>query len=100
SFRSHVDAQKIKENALAARQLLTLRREAGELIEIERAETVYFDLARQQRDAWITWPTRVGPMIAADLGVDTARVIEVLTVHVQEQLEAIGEPEPDFTETD
>jgi hypothetical protein len=97
-FRPQVDAQKIKENALAARQLLNLRRDSGELIEIERASTLFFELARQQRDAWLTWPTRIGPMVAADLGVDTAKVVETLTAHVQEQLEAIGEPGPDFTE--
>jgi len=97
-FRTQVDAQKIKENALAARQLLNLRRDSGELIEIERASTLFFELARQQRDAWLTWPTRIGPMVAADLGVDTAKVVETLTAHVQEQLEAIGEPEPDFNE--
>ena len=96
TFRSQVDAQKIKENALAARQLLSLRKDAGELIEIEQASVQFFELARQQRDAWLTWPTRIGPMLAADLGVDTARTIEALTNYVQEQLEAIGEPEPDF----
>ena len=96
TFRSQVDAQKIKENALAARQLLSLRKDAGELIEIEQASIQFFELARQQRDAWLTWPTRIGPMLAADLGVDTARTIEALTNYVQEQLEAIGEPEPDF----
>jgi len=97
-FRTQVDAQKIKENALAARQLLNLRRDSGELIEIERASTLFFELTRQQRDAWLTWPTRIGPMVAADLGVDTAKVVETLTTYVQEQLEAIGEPEPDLNE--
>lgn len=99
-YTSQVNAQRIKENALAARQLLSLRRDAGELIEIERAGKVYFKLARQQRDSWITWPVKIGPLLAADLGVETARVVEALNVYVQEQLEALGEPEPDFSEGD
>ncbi|WCT78657.1 hypothetical protein [Novosphingobium humi] len=99
-YTSQVNAQRIKENALAARQLLSLRRDAGELIEIERAGKVFFKLARQQRDSWITWPVKIGPLLAADLGVETARVVEALNVYVQEQLEALGEPEPDFSEGD
>lgn len=99
-YTSQVNAQRIKENALAARQLLSLRRDAGELIEIERAGKVFFKLARQQRDSWITWPVKIGPLLAADLGIETARVVEALNVYVQEQLEALGEPEPDFSEGD
>jgi hypothetical protein len=78
--------------------LLNLRKDAGELIEIERAGEVWFELTRQQRDTWITWPVKIGPLLAAELGVETARVVEALTNHVQEQLEAIGAPEPDYTE--
>jgi hypothetical protein len=97
-FTSQVNAQRIKENALAARQLLNLRKDAGELVEIQRAIEIFFDMTRKQRDTWITWPVKIGPLLAAELGVETTRVVEALTNHVQEQLEAIGEPEPDFTE--
>jgi hypothetical protein len=96
-FTTQTNAARIKENALAARQLLSLRRDAGELIEIERAGQLFFDLARQQRDSWITWPVRIGPLLAADLGLETAPVVEALTAYVQEQLETLGEPQPDFT---
>ena len=99
-YTSQVNAQRIKENALAARQLLGLRRDAGELIEIEQAGKIFFKLARLQRDTWITWPVKIGPFLAADLGLEAARVVEALTVYVQEQLEALGEPEPDFSEGD
>ena len=98
NYRSQVDAQRIKENVLAARHLMTLRQQAGELIEVERAAAQFFTLAREARDAWITWPARVGPLIAADLGVDVAVVVEALNRYVQEQLERIGEKEPDFDE--
>ncbi|KUR80769.1 hypothetical protein [Novosphingobium sp. FSW06-99] len=97
-YRSQVDAQRIKENVLAARHLMNLRKEAGELIEVDRAAAQFFKLAREARDAWMTWPARVGPLLAADLGADTAAVVEALNRYVQEQLERIGEKEPDFDE--
>jgi hypothetical protein len=97
-YTTQSNAQRIKENALAARQLLNLRKDAGELIEIERAGEIWFELSRQQRDSWITWPVKIGPLLAAELGVETTRLVEALTNHVQEQLEAIGGPEPDYTE--
>lgn len=97
-YHSQVDAQKIKENILAARHLMSLRKEAGELIEVERASLQFFQLARQARDAWMTWPTRIGPMLAADLGVETPALVEALNRYVQEQLERIGEKEPNFDE--
>jgi hypothetical protein len=96
-FTTQVNADRIKANALAARQLLSLRRDAGELIEIERAGQIFFDLTRAERDSWITWPVRIGPLLAADLGLETATVVEALTNYVQEQLETLGQPEPDFT---
>jgi hypothetical protein len=32
------------------------------------AEEVLFNAFRQQRDAWLNWPSRVAPLMAADLG--------------------------------
>jgi len=98
NYLSQVDAQRIKENVLAARHLMSLRKEAGELVDVERAGKQFFKLARDARDAWITWPARIGPMLAADLQVDIAVVVEALNRYVQEQLERIGEKEPDFNE--
>lgn len=96
-FKLTGEAERIKENALAAKQLLAARREAGDVIDIEVAEAVLFDAARSNRDAWMNFPSRVGPLIAADLGIETDRVVEVLTAHVQQQLEDLGEPDPDFS---
>jgi hypothetical protein len=53
----------------AARQLLNLRKDAGELVEIQRAIEIFFDMTRKQRDTWITWPVKIGPLLAAELGV-------------------------------
>ena len=90
-------AERVKENALAAKHLLAARRDAGHLVEIEQAEDVLFEIQRAQRDAWMNFPTRVGPVLAAELGMDADKVVEALTVHVHQQLDDLGEPEADFT---
>lgn len=95
-FRTTGAAERVKENALAVRRLLDARREAGDVVDIEVAEAVLFEQARAIRDAWINWPSRVGPMIAAELGVQPDPVVEALTKYVQQQLDDLGEPDADF----
>ena len=50
-----------------------------------------FRLARQLRDAWATWPSRVAALIAADLGVSTAAVQASLESHVRAHLDELGD---------
>jgi hypothetical protein len=95
-FRLTGDAEQVKENALAAKHLLAARKEAGNLVDIEEAQAVLFEESRAARDAWIGFPTRIGPLLAADLGVEADRVVEALTAHVQQQLEQLGEPQGAF----
>lgn len=95
-FASISQAERIKENGLAAKHLIAARKEAGSLVEVDRAEAIFFEAARSWRDAWMGFPTRIGPMLAADLGLDTDKVVEALTIHVQQQLEQLGEPEGSF----
>lgn len=99
-FASHGQAERIKENALAFKHLLAARRAAGALVEIDTAEAVLFETFRASRDAWLNWPTRVAPLLAADLGLEADRVTEVLTLHVHQHLAELGEPEADFAESD
>lgn len=98
-YRDTGTAEKIKENALAAKHLLAVRKEANNLIEVERAEAIFFEMARADRDAWMNFPTRIGPLLAADLDLPVDRVVEALTAHVQQQLEQLGEPEPELVTT-
>ncbi len=95
-FHSIVGAERIKENALAAKHLLAARRDAGDVVDLEVAEAVLFEQARQFRDAWMNWPVRVGPLIAAELGVPADPVVEALNTHVQQLLNDLGEPDADF----
>lgn len=95
-FVSLVEAERVKENGIALKHMLDARRKAGELVDIETARTVLFETARAARDAWLSWPSRVGPLIAAQLGLQPEPVIEALTAHVHQQLADLGEPEDDF----
>lgn len=89
-------AERIKENALAAKHLLAARRAAGHLVEMETAKNVLFETQRSQRDAWVNFPTRIGPLLAAELELEPDKVVEALTVYVHQQLDDLGDPEADF----
>lgn len=99
-FRTTGAAERVKENALAVRRLLDARREAGDVVDIEVAEAVLFEQARAIRDAWVNWPSRVGPLIAAELGVSPDPVLEALNKYVQQQLQDLGEPDADWAGAD
>jgi len=87
-----ITAQTIKENGLAAIRMIEARKRAGEVVEMADAEAVFFDVFRQHRDAWLNFPSRVGPLLAADLGLAPDRVVEALTVHVHQHLNDLGQP--------
>ncbi|WP_439597979.1 hypothetical protein [Falsiroseomonas sp.] len=90
-------SEKVKAAAAALKGMVAARKAAGAVIDIELAEQVLFNCARAARDAWLNWPARVGPLLAADLNLEADRVSEALTRYVHEQLEELGEPEADFT---
>lgn len=96
NFRGTMQAERVKENALAAKHLLAARKQADGLVDLETAEAVLFEQARMFRDAWMNWPVRVGPLIAAELGVAVEPVVEALSKHVQQTLNDLGEPDADF----
>lgn len=95
-YSSQSEAERVKENALAGVRALELQVKAGSLVEMETAEMALFEGARSVRDAWLNWPSRVGPMMAADLGLPPDKVVEVLTKYVHEQLADLGEPQAEF----
>lgn len=95
-IKSLADAATVKENALALKHTLTALLLNRSVIDIGLAEAEFFEAFRSSRDAWLGFPSRVGPLIAADLGIETDRIVEVLTTHVHQQLSDLGEPEVDF----
>ncbi len=87
------EARRVKENYLALLTKLDFQQKDGQLIEMAAAEEVLFNAFRQQRDAWLNWPSRAAPLMAADLGVPADRMTEVLIEHVHKHISVLGEPE-------
>jgi hypothetical protein len=75
---------------------LTLEQRRGALISRERAVLRAFAFARLLRDAWLTWPTRVGPQLAAAFDVDATAMTVALEGHVREQLAVLARERPEF----
>jgi hypothetical protein len=87
----------------AQERQLSIQKKKGVLVDRARAETLVFRLARQERDVWVTWPTRVAALMAAQvcaemekasglpLTIETAILQRVLEAHVREQLTALAD---------
>lgn len=93
----YAEALRVKENYLALLRRLEYEQKSGALVELTVAQGVLFEAFRGQRDAWLNLPAKIGPLLAAELGIDEAdRVIEALTAHVHKQIADLGEPAADF----
>ena len=73
----------------------------GEVISRAEAQDIVFGLARAERDAWLTWPTRVAAQIAAELGPEgkalNIHAVQVcLERHVQAQLTVMPTIDPEL----
>ena len=75
----------------AQERRLRLDRLKGELVERDKAKALVFRLARQERDAWVTWPARVAALMAAEIGTDAATMQRVLETHVRAHLDALAD---------
>jgi hypothetical protein len=80
----------------AQRARLELDHRRGALITRDVAVHKAFSFARMLRDAWLTWPARVGPQLAADLGVDPAALIITLQELVRAHLEELARERCEF----
>jgi hypothetical protein len=90
------DALLAKEKYTAMLKHLEFQTKSGLLISAEIAAAVMFQEFRNGRDAWLNWPTSVAPHMAAELGIDPDKLVEVLTRYVHEHLTELGEPAGDF----
>lgn len=95
---SREEAARIRENYMALQAKLQYEKDSGQLIELTAAEEVLFNAFRQQRDAWLNWPSRVAPLMAADLDVPADRMTEVMIEHVHKHISVLGDPEFNPTE--
>lgn len=87
------EAVRRKENFLGLQRKQEYEIKQGRLVNRDAAEKLFFDTARDLRDAWAAWPTRIATIMADELGVDARKLTTVLTAHVQQHLEQLGEPE-------
>ena len=94
-----LQARTANEVLKAQERKLKLAQLKGELIDRNRAVRLVFRLARDERDAWVTWPARAAALMASELGVmiadhgalEPAMMQKVLEAHVRAQLESLAE---------
>ena len=75
-----------------------LKQLKGELIDRDAAIAHVFRLARQERDAWTSWPSRISSQMAADLEVDAHKLHVMLERYVREHLSELAAIKPNFRE--
>jgi hypothetical protein len=75
---------------------LALEQKRGALISRDRAVLRCFTFARMLRDRWLAWPTRVGPLLAAQFEVDATALTVVLEGLVREHLAELARESPEF----
>ena len=81
---------------------LGIQKKKGTLVDCARAEALVFRLARQERDTWVTWPSRVAALMAAEVAaeverrtgtpviIETAILQRVLEAHVRQHPDALA----------
>jgi len=86
-----LDRQRVRKlTAEAARAELELRVRKSELLDRQKGLDTVFRFARMLRDRWQAWPAKVGPLVAAQFGLDAGAVIVVLEGLVREHLEELA----------
>ncbi|MFZ5752386.1 MAG: hypothetical protein ACOY5U_15145 [Pseudomonadota bacterium] len=106
-----LQAKTANEVLKAQERRIRLQKLKGELVDRARAETLMFRLARDERDAWVTWPARVAAQMASELNaaldhpdttangasetaVTTALIQRLLETHVRAQLDSLADVRP------
>ncbi len=90
---SCAEARRISENFTALLLKLEYGIKSGALVDLSAVELAFFNAARTWRDAWMNWPLMAGPILAADLGVETDRVTDLLARLVHDQISQLASRE-------
>jgi hypothetical protein len=85
-----------KENFLGLQRKQEVEKNEGKLVDREAAEKLFFDTARDFRDAWLSWPARVAVTMADELKVDPRALTTILNAYVKQHLSELGDPPADF----
>ena len=85
------EAKTANEILKAQQAKLKLDKLRGSLVSCDGAERAVFELARQERDSWLQWPARVAAIMAAELGIDPARLQSQMDRHIREHLASMAD---------
>jgi hypothetical protein len=89
-------ARWVKTTIEAQRARLELEHRRGALIDRDRATRKAFAYTRVIRDAWLAWPARVGPLLAAQFEADAAALTVALEDHVRTHLTELADERVEF----
>lgn len=89
-------ARTAHEIAKAQRARIQVQRLKEEVVDKARATAVVFRLARQERDAWVNWPSRVAALMASELNVEAHAMQKALEIHVRAHLSELADVRPEF----
>jgi hypothetical protein len=67
---SHLKARTALTVYQAQDKQLGIQKKKDTLVDRARAEALVFRLARQERDTWVTWPSRVAALMAAEVAAE------------------------------
>ncbi len=96
SGATFAQARTMHEVAKAQKARLQVDRLKEEVVDRARASALVFKLARQERDAWITWPARVAAQMALEAGIDAHTMQTLLETYVRDHLGELAAIEPNF----
>lgn len=92
TLESIEDAQRRKEIALADTREMERDEKRGLLVNRTEIEAAAFNQARAERDALMSWPGRVSPVIAAELDVNERKLYILLEKQIRLFLEERHDP--------
>ena len=75
---------------------LRLEERRGALPDRRTTLAKFFTAVRAMRDAWLAWPARIGPELAADLRLDATRAMIALEPYVRRQLQELADARLDL----
>ncbi len=90
------EAVRRKENFLGLQRKQQFQQGEKALVDRGAARKLFFETARDNRDAWLAWPARVGVTMADELKIEARTLTNILTAHVQQHLAELGEPHADL----
>jgi len=91
---TYMQARVANEVLKAQTARLKLQQQKNELVDRDKALSHVFKLARAERDAWLSWPSRISSQMAADLNIDAHLMHVTLEKYVREHLNELADIKP------